>query len=158
MCCAVPCCHHFGVRIEGPQLTSGLCGVLQCSLPILMETPCSSDLLLGTLSRQRACCYQHRPFLQLFFPCCVFWCSLLFPSLFHSCILLEIFRARAEYQTGESITLRTAGASPSSFCRGIVTLPRCPVFSVGRARVSRERRSRGWYHSWPFHQAKSDIM
>ncbi|NXA05005.1 VSI10 protein, partial [Sapayoa aenigma] len=40
----------------------------------------------------------HRLFLE---PCCAFWCSLSFPYLFHSFILLEIFRVHVEVQAGK---------------------------------------------------------
>lgn len=56
---------------------------------------------------------------QFFQPCCIFWCSLPFPSLFHSFIPLEMFRAQLEVWAGKHLSWLV----PSCFCQGTIILP-----------------------------------
>lgn len=56
---------------------------------------------------------------HFFQPCCIFWCSLPFPSLFHSFIPLEMFRAQLEVWAGKHLSWLV----PSCFCQGTIILP-----------------------------------
>lgn len=60
-----------------------------------------------------------------FQPFCVFWCSLLFPSLFHPFIPLEMFRAQMEFQTGKcsSQLILPASAREPLFCPDASCIP-----------------------------------
>lgn len=74
--------------------------------------------------------------LSAFLSCCVFSCSVPFPSLFHSFILLEIFTAQVEHRAGEHssrLLCTPLAAGPSCFCRGTIILPRCLICFVGAA-------------------------
>jgi len=96
-----------------------------------------------------------------FFPCCVFWRLLPFPSLFSS-ILSAIFAARVEDEAGrralELMPLQTAGAGPSCCCWGIVILPGHPI-PPGEKAPSRLAGSTvlGWCCSRPLRQLWSAV-